>query len=526
MLAFGIRYLNGFVAARTAPDDRQAEWPPHPGRVFMALAATYFQTGADTCERKALLWLESLEEHGEPAAPHLVVPDAIQRAVVTHYVPVNDKPGPSKAMMQSAQLTRERQPRTFARAWLTDDVLYIVWPGAEPDDAVRNSLKTLCGKVSRIGHSTSLVQMWVASADEVGAANWVPNEDRAMIRLRVAPPGTLQYLEHKFNGDLIERFAALRVAAEDAFDKKAHSEAKKRLGEEFDSGPPSQLRPSLSVDRGYARFLPPDTTALAAGTVFNPHLVVLKLERKEGPYRQLDLACVLAVTQRWRDALLSYSNDLPDFVRSVLSGHDAQGAPLQDSHLAFIPLAFVDHEHADGHILGMGMGLPNDLSGDHRREILRVVGRVRELKLGRLGVWGVEPIIAARPPINLRAETWTAHPTGATRWSTVTPVAFDYHSKSKEKAAYQAEVASMIRRCCARIGLPDAREVIVTPVSAHLGVPPARSFPSLRRKDGGPRRHTHVIIIFDKPICGPIILGAGRYRGYGVCRPMDEPNGG
>jgi CRISPR-associated protein Csb2 len=67
--------------------------------------------------------------------------------------------------------------------------------------------------------------------------------------------------------------------------------------------------------------------------------------------------------------------------------------------------------------------------------------------------------------------------------------------------------------------------VIVTQVSAHLGVPPARSFPSLRRKDGGPRLHTHAILIFDQPICGPLMIGAGRYRGYGVCRPMIEPDG-
>jgi CRISPR-associated protein Csb2 len=526
MFAFGIRYLNGFVVARTAPDDREAEWPPHPGRVFMALAAAYFQTGVAPQERAALLWLQSLEKDGEPAAPCIVAPDAMQRAIVTHYVPINDKPGPSKALLQSAPLTRERQPRSFARAWLADDIVYMVWPHAEPDDSVRNSLETLCGKVTRIGHTSSLVQMWMARADEFGAPNWVPDEDRALVRLRVATVGTLEYLEHRFNGAAVERFAVLRTVAEDSSDRKAQREAKKRLREEFAGEPPPQLRPNLSVDRGYARPLPPRANAPAAGTFFSPHLIMLRLERKEGPYRQLDLACVLALTQRWRDALLSHSNDLPTLVRTVLSGHDPDGAPLQDTHLAFVPLAFVDHEQADGHLLGMGLGLPNDLSRDRRREILQAIGRVRELKLGRLGVWGVEPVIASRPPLNLRAETWTAHPKGATKWSTMTPVAFDRHPKSKEKAAYQAEVAAMIGECCTRIGLPVPREVIVTPVSAHLGVPPARAFPSLRRKDGAPRRHTHGILIFDEPVCGPVILGAGRYRGYGVCRPMIQTDGG
>jgi CRISPR-associated protein Csb2 len=522
MLALGIRYLNGFVAARTAPDDVEAEWPPHPARVFMALAAAHFQTGAEPLEREALLWLQSVERDGEPTAPCIIAPVAMQRAVVTHYVPINDKPGPSKAMLQSAPLTRDRQPRTFARAWLTDDVVYMIWPDAEPNEAVRGALETLCAKVTRIGHSSSLVQMWIARTGEVGTPNWVPDENRAVIRLRIAPSGTLEYLEHRFNGAAVERFAALRVIAEDDSNRKAQGDAKKGLKQEFADEPPPQLRPNLSIDRGYARPLPPDTNASAIGSVFSPHLVMLKLERQEGVYSQLDLACVLAVTQRWREALLSRSDGLAAPVRTVLSGHDADGAPLRDSHLAFVPLAFVGHEHADGHLLGMGIALPDSLSRDHRREILQAVGHVRELKLGRLGVWRIEPVIAARPPLNLCAEAWTAHPKGSMRWSTTTPIVFDQHPKAREKATYEAEVAAMVAQCCPRIGLPVPREVMVTPVSRHLGVPSARAFPLLRRKDGTARRHTHVILVFDKPVCGPMILGAGRYRGYGVCRPMHE----
>ena len=71
------------------------EWPPHPGRVFMALAAAHFQTGGAASERAALEWLE------QQNAPGLVASDSESRAVVTHFVPVNDKAGPSKALLQS-----------------------------------------------------------------------------------------------------------------------------------------------------------------------------------------------------------------------------------------------------------------------------------------------------------------------------------------------------------------------------------------------------------------------------------------
>jgi CRISPR-associated protein Csb2 len=440
MLAFGIRYLNGFVAARTSPNDLEAEWPPHPGRVFMALTAAYFQTGADLGEREALLWLQSLEKDGDPAAPLIVASEAVHRDVVRHFVPVNDhndgytiknKKVVVFQEINQTGLRRERQERTFARAWLIDDTVYIVWPDNEPTEIVRDALNSLCAKVTRIGHSSSLVQMWIAGEDEIGTPNWVPDEDRALIRLRVSPPGTLEYLEHRFSGGAIERYAALTAIATSAFDKKSRTDAKKRLKEEFADEPPRQLRPNLSVDRGYARPLPADANAPAVGSVFSPHLIMTRLERKEGPYRRLDLACVLNVTERWREALLSHSNDLSARVRRVLSGHDANGLPLQDVHLAFVPAAFVGDTYADGHLVGTGIALPVDISHGDRCETMKAVGRVRELKLGRLGVWGIDPVMAMRPPLNLRAETWTAHPKGATTWATMTPIVFDQHPKSR-----------------------------------------------------------------------------------------------
>lgn len=80
----------------------------------------------------------------------------------------------------------------------------------------------------------------------------------------------------------------------------------------------------------------------------------------------------------------------------------------------------------------------------------------------------------------------------------------------------------MVAESCIRIGLPTPREVIITQVSAHLGVPPSFVFPRLKRKDGSERRHTHAILVFDEPVCGPVLIGAGRFRGYGALRPMNQ----
>lgn len=517
MLAFGIRYLNGFVAATDPDSHERAEWPPHPGRMFMALAAAHFQTGSDPAEREALLWLEELDD-----APEIHAPECTERAIVTHYVPVNDKTGPSKALLQSAPLTRDRQPRTFARAFLASDTVYVAWP-AGPPEPVRQALDALCAKVTRIGHSSSLVQMWLASHDELEEANWVPDEERAVVQLRLPGPGTLAELERRYNQETVDVYTDLQITADDETDKKAQKAARTRLKEEFPDGPPMRLRPDLSLYKGYARVVAAaDAAPRAPGTVFSPHPLVLTLERENGPRRHLDLPCVLDVARRWREAIVSRSNDLPEPARELLSGHDAGGAPLKGPHLAYLPLAFVGHEHADGRLLGMALALPAGVSHADRSTSLRAIARVRHLALGRLGMWTVAPDTSASPTWNLRPQVWTAHPQGATQWSTVTPVVFDRHPKATERAEYQEEVATMIATACTRIGLPEPRGVIVTAMSAHLGVPPAFSFPRLRRKDGSDRRHTHAILVFEEPVCGPILVGAGRYRGYGFCRPLNS----
>lgn len=527
MLAFGIRYLNGFVAA-TDPDSRErVEWPPHPARVFMALAAAHFHTGADPAERAALSWLE-----GE--VPVIRAPEAALRAIVEQFVPVNDKAiwkkdpakpnqKPPPPLQSAPGIMRERQPRTFARAFLQNDIAYLAWPSAEPTQPARSALEKLCEKVTRIGHSSSLVQMWVANEDEVREPNWVPDEDRAVVHLRIPSPGTLTELERNYNREAVEMFADLQVAAEDDSGVKAQKATKKRLKEEFPDGAPTRLRPTISRYQGYAPPVPPADAAAASGTVFSPHLVVLTLELEDGSNRQLDLLSVLAVAQRWREAILTHSNGLPNRIRELLSGHNQDGTPLDGAHLAFLPLGFVGHEHADGRLLGMALTLPVDISHDDRRVTLRTIGNVRRLVLGRLGVWNIVTATTSQT-WNLRPHVWTAHSDGATHWSTVTPVVFDRHPKADNKVQYQREVAAMITAACTRIGLPEPREVIVTSVSAHLGVPPAFAFPRLRRKDGSERRHAHAILVFEQAVCGPVLVGAGRFRGYGVCRPLSLDN--
>ena len=514
MLRLGIRYLTGCAVASDVADRRRIEWPPHPGRVFMALAAAHFQTGEDKAERAALEWLEMQPAPQIDAAAH------VERPVVTHYVPVNDKAGPSKAPLQSAAgLTRARQPRTFAHAWLQEDTVYLVWPDVQPEIHFA-ALEGLCGKVTRIGHSASLVQMWASQAAPDRSVNWLPDEARATERFRVAGAGSLKYLERRFNEKEVNEFFELAAVAADDSDKKRQEVAKKTLRERFQNQTPVRLRPELSLSHGYApRHDGPEPSA--SGTVFDPRLLVFGLHRVDGPYRHLDLAATLQLTGRFRESLLEHLGaDAPE----VVSGHHGE-APSERPHVAFLPLPFVGHVHAHGGILGVALAVPRDLEVADRERLLRALAALRRegLRLGALGRWDLDRPEEGASRTALRDRVWTAVPAGARRWATVTPYVFDRHAKAKDKAAYQRELGDAIRGSWQRVRQSSEvlADVVVTPVSAHLGAPASHQFPRLVRKDGSYCRHTHAILIFDRPVVGPVLLGAGRYRGYGLCRPLE-----
>src|SRR5258708_33918376 len=57
MLAFEVEYLLGRVFAGDFSDRAASEWPPHPARLFSALVAAHFETGATHEGRAALDWL-------------------------------------------------------------------------------------------------------------------------------------------------------------------------------------------------------------------------------------------------------------------------------------------------------------------------------------------------------------------------------------------------------------------------------------------------------------------------------------
>lgn len=529
MFAIGIRYLNGWaMAAADGAKKERAEWPPHPDRIFMALAAAYFETDGSDEERAALEWLES---QAPPCFADFT--DARQRTLVIHYVPVNDaalsgtktvaKAVAGKGILSTlkdcglSQLPefRSRQPRSFPVVVPAQAELFLRWEVAIPDSH-RTALNNLCRKVTHVGHSASFVQMWLT--DQAPPANLVTREGVTRYRLRIPGSGRLRSLETRCNRVAVTAHADLknRISA-------ATGKAKKTLETEmrqcFPHGKPVSLRPETARAIGYG---PPDRVeSTTAGSLFDPNLIVLSLTG-----HRLDLRSTLKLTEALRNAAMKACPQQPP--PEWLSGHTVNRHPSRDPHLAFLALPFVDHEHADGRVPGLAIAAPRAVSAD---EIARCLGPLfwdtdtGEQRTIRLfdGQWfdcAAQMEMRETPPYNLRIDTWTKP---SQRWASVTPVVFDRHYDGKDRWELAAEST---KDACERIGLTRPVDVLLHPVSMFAGTPKSNEFPHIVRKTGGRLHHCHALLTFAEPVRGPILIGAGRFRGYGLCRPWSQGGAG
>lgn len=257
MLIVEVELLSGRYAATAYNDRNRAEWPPHPARFFSALVdALHDNKPVDAIEREALLWVE--KQPSPSLDVDLEVTERVgRRRVLDVYVPVNDislvgdverplrgarekvarlnaapktleaeqelkkankavekeernlaaflekqqvvEVDPSlKALATAAALLpdgRTRQVRTFPVVFPARSQFSFIWSEAIPD-TLRAGLDRLCARVTRLGHSSSLVRC--AIVERSVAPTLVPDPDGDVV-LRVVGPGQLDRLEREFD---------------------------------------------------------------------------------------------------------------------------------------------------------------------------------------------------------------------------------------------------------------------------------------------------------------------------------------
>lgn len=556
MLAIEVELLTGRYAATEHNDRSRAEWPPHPARFFSALvAALHDHDPVDARERAALEWLErqgapaldvdlSVDSRsgrrqvrpvfvpvndvtlvGDPEAPLRAAQSALRsieegeddgkpsaegnrarKAVVTQQdryerfmaaQRVADAVPAASALRMAAALLpdrRVRQERTFPVVVPSRCSFTLIWPDADAGDH-HEAIGRLCDRVTRLGHSSSLVRC--RPTDVAPAPTLVPHGDGEHV-LRVVGEGQLERLETEF---VRHRAVELRVLP---------------------------ARPQ--------RYGSPATRERQVpASHFSGDWILF--ERIGGDRPLASRGTDLAVSLR-RALIESHGHrDLP----AALSGHADHGQPATTPHVAFVSIPWVGHPHADGAVQGIAIILPRELGEAERQGLFRLLARFETKRGDPADDFSVElgtPSDVGRPlRVRLRRVGVSAKAAlNPLRWSrlarrfvSATPIALDRHPgnlrSNVDRTAHRAaaEAQRTIADACERIGLPRPAHVQLSFSPILSGSQHVRDFAPWPHQGGRTRRaKVHAEILFREPVTGPLLIGAGRYFGLGLCLPVAE----
>ena len=112
----------------------------------------------------------------------------------------------------------------------------------------------------------------------------------------------------------------------------------------------------------------------------------------------------------------------------------------------------------------------------------------------------------------LATNTWSGP---AALWTSATPIILP---RFPDKRRFIEDVQTMLTECCSHIGIHEPFEFEIDRNGALIGVPPVHRFRLPERYQDRPA--FHFVLRFQRPVRGPLILGAGRYLGIGLCVPL------
>ncbi len=474
-LVLEIEFLTGVCRAAREPASDEPDWPPQPDRVFSALVSAWAARGQQREERTALEWLEKQAPPAVHASGH------VARTAPDVFVPPNDLKfsKAAKTYIKVMPDRRPRQPRRFPVTRPNDPVMTMVW-AQEPEPKQFEALKTVAHHIGYIGHSTSLVRCRFMR----GSAE-TQSHPGTRARRRVYP-GRLAELEQAHRMNPMRPVIAPGSAVP------------------ADSSPPPALSPDWLVLETIGGAVP-DLRATA---------LVCRVLRKAlmCGYRRIGLA---------------------DAIPEIVSGHDPSGRPTRLPHLAFAPMAFSGFPYSDGRVFGFALIPParttlSDIPG-FRAAFEKVApydpGEERRvLTLEGAPLWGPLRLSPAGATTK-RSLSPDPYVTATNVWASVTPIVLDRHLKRKD----DFELRELVASACENAGLsrPDPDRIRTGKHSAIEGAPPARPLAGephwTRWKIPTPlasRPLLHAVIDFGRETPGPVMLGAGRFTGLGLCRGL------
>jgi len=475
MLAFEVEYLMHRVIAATHYHRQVVEWPPHPSRLFSAMVAAYKDCELGDNARLALEWLETQAEPLIYANPPMIQVGE-ERDVHEIYVPVNDSNEQVKGVKgkikkfplfsDGIRIRRDRRGRWFPAFTPADPHVWFIWPDASEVHAP--ALQIIAENVTYLGHSMSPVRVRVSDSPLPPTLQPDPG---GKLKLRTTGRGRLSHLEqiHKLRQEN------------------------------------TTIQPSLGPLTSYAT-----VTKVQAHYPASTYRNVYVFKLMQGIISPPEI--IARLSSIVRKAIMDL---YPDPIPEIISGHNSSGNPCHKTHLAVTPLLDVGHRFADGHIMGFALWIPEapEVVID---SLETAISKLKSLTMGQLGKWDVQYVssdASAQKSRGLNPYTYMQeHET----WASITPVIFGKFPK-KSQIGPSKDGGKVFAELCEWIGLPRPVEVRIGPVSAFSGVPSAAEFIPPEKFDK--RLRTHVWLKFEEPVRGPVLIGAGQYSGFGLCRP-------
>ena len=212
-----------------------------------------------------------------------------------------------------------------------------------------------------------------------------------------------------------------------------------------------------------------------------------------------------AVTALFKEAVLSQHQNIHGEAPAILHGHGFSGSGYEIAR--YLALPDVGYQWSRGRIHGLALWMPPDCDFGARPRARDAAFAIRQLT-GR----GVDVSVAPRDD---EARHLATQPDRWLRWSRGWVTAFPaIHERLRT-----LDLAEVVRWCRhAGLSEPVAFRSARTPlVPGALDLAPVE----VNRPGRPARPYSHVELRFAQAVPGPVVIGSGRQRGFGLCVPVD-----
>ena len=467
MLAISVELLHGTF--RGDPDGtantgrlQRGEWPPSPARLFAALvAADGTRQECRVTSGAELVWFERLPPPVIHAYGRPCHQPLASRYVVRH--------GGSRSRSTHQEYVGRSGILAHPGVRVVPRYPHILytWKVKSPAQAILDALRRRAARIGYLGSSDSPVRVRVTTQEPASAAPsdaFIPDGEGNTV-INVPKPGDLQVLDRMYDAWCDRGASVSRLQ----FPALGHGEPYRAPG---------------SADR------------VGGGDV----VAWLRLGSAVSGRR------VSPVTALFKEAVLSHYQRIHGEPPPVLHGHGFNGNGYDIAR--YLALPDVGYQWSRGRIHGLALWIPSGCDVMVHRMAREAAFAIRQLTGQALNV-SVAPREDETRPIAARPSRWIQE---SRVWVTAFPAIHERHHPLD-----LAEVA----RWCRHAGLPEP--VAFRSARAPLAAGALDLAPVEVNRPGRPGRpYSHVEIIFPRAIPGPVVIGSGRQRGFGLCIPVDD----